>query len=185
MPMKRLQSKTNINEGAESMHNEVKEMELKEEVSTEENVIGVNENINVTVTNEDNNIDDIVINATPFSAKNVVRTVSGVGSFSVIKAKTGNRTVLSKQGYEHLGKPKTMQYAFNPTSIVIGVKLPNNSNDFNVKDTNGKGIVYSTPLVREIAERFELSFDDRTSMTFGDIQYTQNGDEPVIIIKIK
>lgn len=185
MSMKRLQSNTSINEGVESMNNEVKEMELKEEVLNEETAIEVMEDINEIATIDENNIGDIVINATPFSAKNVVRAFAGVGGFSVIKAKTGNRTVLSKQGYEHLGKPKTLKYAFNDTSIFIGENLPNNSTDFNVKETNGKAIVYSTPLAREIAERFGLNFDDRTSMTFGDIQYTQNGDEPVIIVKIK
>lgn len=185
MLTKKLKSKININEGAKKMNNNVQEIEVKEEVLKEEIAIEVIEDISETITRNNDSVVEVVINATPFSAKNVVRAVAGIGGFSVIKAKTGNRTVLSKQGYEHLGKPKTMQYAFNPTSIVIGVKLPSNNNDFNVKETNGKAIVYSTPLVKEIAEKFELNFDGRTSMTFGDIQYTQNSGEPVIIVKIK
>ena len=180
MSIKRLQVKTNMNEGAESMNSNVQEIELREEVSTEEK-----EDISIIVTKDDGNVDDIVINATPFSAKNAVRAVAGKGGFSIVKANTGNRTALAREGHEHLGKPKTLQYAFNDTSVFIGKKLPNNCTDFNVKETNGKAIVYSTALVKEIAERFELSFDDRTSMTFGDIQYTNNGDEPVIIVKIK
>ena len=78
-----------------------------------------------------------------------------------------------------------MQFAFSDTSIIIGANLPNNDNDFNVKDSNGKAIVYSTPLVTEIAKAFELDFSNRTSMTFGDIQYTNSEDSPVIIVKIK
>jgi len=182
MLMKKLQPKINMNEGAESMNNNVQEISIKEEVSTEEKVI---EDISATVKKCDGNVDDIVVNATPFSAKNAVRAVAGKGGFSIVKANTGNRTALAREGHEYLGKPKTLQYAFNDTSVFIGKKLPNNCTDFNVKETNGKAIVYSTALVKEIAERFELSFDDRTSMTFGDIQYTNNSDEPVIIVKIK
>jgi hypothetical protein len=127
----------------------------------------------------------MVRNATPCSAKNIIRATSNKGGFSIVKAKSGNRTTIAKQGYEYLGKPNTLQFAFSDTSIIIGVNLPNNDNDFNVKDSNGKAIVYSTPLATKIAKTFELNFDNRTTMTFGDIQYTNSEDSPVIIVKIK
>lgn len=185
MPMKRLQSKNSINEGDESMSNNVQEIELKEEVLNEETAIEAVEDINETITRKNDSVVEVVMDAIPFSAQNVVRAVAGKGGFTIVKAKTGNRVALAREGHEYLGKPETLQYAFNDTSIFMAKNLPNNYTDFNVKETNGKSIVYSTALVKEIAERFELNFEGKTSMTFGDIQYTNTGDEPVIIVKIK
>lgn len=185
MLMKKIQAKNNVNEGVESMNNNVQEINIKEEVPKEEIATEVREDISRTVTKDYDNVVEVVMNAIPFSAKNVVRAVARKGGFSIVKAKTGNRTALAREGHEYLGKPKTLQYAFTDTSVLMGEKLPNNCTHFNVKETNGKAIVYSTALVKEIAERFELNFEDRTSMTFGDVQYTQNGNEPVIIVKIR
>lgn len=155
---------------------EIEGQELKE--TTEENTEEI-------ATKYEANVTEIIMKAVPCSAKNITRATSNKGGFSVVKAQTGNRATISKQGYEHLGKPSTLQFAFTDTSVIIGNNLPNNDNDFNVKDSNGKAIVYSTPLVTEIAEAFELDFDNRTSMTFGDIQYTNSEDSPVIIVNIK
>ena len=55
----------------------------------------------------------------------------------------------------------------------------------NVKAYKNRSIVYSVPLVREIAERFKLDFSDRTSMTFDEAEYTSYEGSPVLIIKIK
>lgn len=184
MSVARVQTKTNMNEEMVSIEEITVQAQpiaiegQAQEANTMENTaeVAVKDKVNVT---------EIVMNAVPFSAKNAIKSVANSGGFSIVKAKTGNRITISKQGYEHLGKPSTMKFAFNDTSLIIGEKLPNNDNDFNVKDSNGKAMVYSTPLVKEIVEAFELNFDNRTSMTFGDIQYTNNEDSQVIIVKIK
>ena len=188
MSVARVQAKTNMNEDVVSMDKSIEEITIEAQpITTEGQAQEANtmENTAEVAVKDEANVTEIVMNAVPFSAKNAIKSVANSGGFSIVKARTGNRITLSKQGYEHIGKPNSMQFAFNDTSLIIGEKLPNNDNDFNVKDSNGKAMVYSTPLVKEIAEAFELNFDNRTSMTFGDIQYTKNEDSPVIIVKIK
>lgn len=185
---RRMQLENNMNEEVVNMDRNTQEGNVQAEViATEGQVLEatITENTEETATKEEANVTEIIMNAVPCSAKNIIRATSNKGGFSVVKAQTGNRATIAKQGYEHLGKPCTLQFAFSDTSIIIGANLPNNDNDFNVKDSNGKAIVYSTPLVTEIAEEFELDFSNRTSMTFSDIQYTTSEGSPVIIVKIK
>lgn len=185
---RRIQAENNMNEEVVNMDKNTQEANVQAEATVTEGQsleIITAENTEEIATTEEANVAEIVRNATPCSAKNSIRATSNKGGFSVIKAQTGNRATIAKQGYEHLGKSSTLQFAFTDTSVIIGANLPRNDNDFNVKDSNGKAIVYSTPLVTEISEAFELDFSNRTSMTFGDIQYTTSEDSPVIIVKIK
>lgn len=185
---RRIETENNMNGEVVNMDKNTQETNVQEEeIVTEGQALDVTitENTEETATIDEVNVTEMVRNATPCSAKNIIRATSNNGGFSVVKAETGNRATIAKQGYEHLEKPNTLQFAFSDTSIIIGANLPNNNNDFNVKDSNGKAIIYSTPLVTEIATAFELDFSNRTSMTFGDIQYTNSEDSPVIIVKIK
>lgn len=185
---RRIQSENNMNGEVVNMDKNIQETTVQAElIETKGQVLEVTtaENTEEIAIKDEANVTEIVRNATPCSAKNIIRATSNKGGFSVVKAQSGNRVTIVKQGYEHLGKPNTLQFAFTDTSVIIGANLPNNDNDFNVKDSNGKAIVYSTPLATEIAEAFELDFDNRTFMTFGDIQYTNSEDLPVIIVKIK
>lgn len=185
---RRIETENNMNGEVVNMDKNIQESTVQAElIETEEQALEAttSENTEEIATKGEANVTEIIMKAVPCSAKNSTRATSNKGGFSVIKSKAGNRVTIAKQGYEHLGKPKTLQFAFSNTSVIIGANLPNNDNGFNVKDSNGKAIVYSTPLVTEIAEAFELDFDNRTSMTFGDIQYTNSEDSPVIIVKIK
>lgn len=185
---RRTETEDNMNGEVVNMDKNTQETNVKaEEIVTEGQALEqtITENTEENATIEEANVTEMVSNATPCSAKNIIRSTSNKGGFSVVKAQSGNRATIAKQGYEHLGKPSTLQFAFTDTSVIIGANLPNNDNDFNVKDSNGKAIVYSTPLVKEIAKAFELDFSNRTSMTFGDIQYTTSEESPVIIVKIK
>lgn len=185
---RRIQAESNMNEEVANIDKNTQEANVQAEATvTEGQELEVTraENTEEIATIEEANVAEIVKNATPCLAKNSIRATSNKSGFSVVKAQTGNRATIAKQGYEHLGNPSTLQFAFSDTSVIIGANLPNNDNDFNVKDSNGKAIVYSTPLVTEIAEAFELDFSNRTSMTFGDIQYTTSEDSPVLIVKIK
>lgn len=185
---RKIQLENNMNEEVANMDENIQETTVQAElIGAEGQVLEATtaENTEEIATKDEANVTEIIMKAVPCSAKNIIRATSNKGGFSVVKAQTGNRATIAKQGYEHLGKPSTLQFALSDTSIIIGANIPNNDNDFNVKDSNGKAIVYSTPLVTEIAEAFELDFSNRTSMTFGDIQYTTSEDSPVIIVKVK
>lgn len=136
---------------------------------------------------EDNSVKatEYISSAVPFSAKNTARSLRTKGIFTLVKAKTGNRAVISKETSEYLQNPNTLQFSYNEDSLIIGAKLPNNNNNFNVKSCKNKSIVYSVSLVREIAEKFQLDFTDRTSMTFDEAEYISYESLPIIVIKIK
>lgn len=192
--VKRINSdkKSVANEGVVTMNNnEVNNLEEQEIAVSNETVISeekdVKEDEVLNKTEEENSTEAIecIADAVPFSAKNTARSLATKGTFTLVKAKTGNRAVISKEASEYLENPNTLQFSYNEDSLIIGTKLPNNNNNFNVKAYKNKSIVYSVPLVREIAEKFQLDFNDRTSMTFDEAEYTSYENSPVLIIKIK
>ncbi|MDU2896958.1 MAG: amidophosphoribosyltransferase [Clostridium sp.] len=190
MSVKRINSdkKSVANEGVVTMNNnEVNNFEEQETLMSNETVISEEKDIKEdevsNKTKEENSIE--VADAVPFSAKNTTRSLATKGVFTLVKAKTGNRAVINKEASEYLQNPSTLQFSYNEDSLIIGTKLPNNNNNFNVKAYKNRSIIYSVPLVREIAERFKLDFSNRTSMTFDEAEYTSYEGLPVLIIKIK
>lgn len=172
-------------------NNEVNNFEEQETLMSNETVISEEKDIKEdevsNKTKEENSIEvaECIADAVPFSAKNTARSLATKGVFTLVKAKTGNRAVINKEASEYLQNPSTLQFSYNEDSLIIGTKLPNNNNNFNVKAYNNRLIIYSVPLVREIAERFKLDFSNRTSMTFDEAEYTSYEGSPVLIIKIK
>ena len=187
MSVKRINSdkESVANEGVVTMNNnEVNNFEEQETLMSNETVISEEKDIKEdevsNKTKEENSIEvaECIADAVPFSAKNTARSLATKGVFTLVKAKTGNRAVINKEA-------STLQFSYNEDSLIIGTKLPNNNNNFNVKAYNNRLIIYSVPLVREIAERFKLDFSNRTSMTFDEAEYTSYEGSPVLIIKIK
>lgn len=178
---------------------EVKKVNSDKNLETNEGAIEMNNNqINnfeeqeMTITNEDVSLEEKDVKATeciadavPFSAKNTVRSLATKGVFTLVKAKTGNRAVISEEAGEYLQNPSTLQFSYSEDSLIIGANLPNNNSSFNVKAYKNKSIVYSVPLVREIVEKFQLNFSDKTSMTFDEAEYSQYEGLPVLVVKIK
>ena len=194
MSVKRINSdkKSVANEGVVTMNNnEVNNFEEQETLMSNETVISEEKDIKEdevsNKTKEENSIEatKCLADAVPFSAKNTARSLATKGVFTLVKAKTGNRAVINKEASEYLQNPSTLQFSYNEDSLIIGTKLPNNNNNFNVKAYKNRSIIYSVPLVREIAERFKLDFSNRTSMTFDEAEYTSYEGSPVLIIKIK
>ncbi len=194
MSVKRINSdkKSVANEGVVTMNNnEVNNFEEQETLMSNGTVISeekdVKEDEVSNKTKKENSIEvaECIADAVPFSAKNTARSLATKGVFTLVKAKTGNRAVINKEASEYLQNPSTLQFSYNEDSLIIGTKLPNNNNNFNVKAYKNKSIIYSVPLVREIAERFKLDFSNRTSMTFDEAEYTSYEGSPVLVIKIK
>lgn len=194
MSVKRINSdkKSVANEGVITMNNnEVNNFEEQETLMSNGTVISeekdVKEDEVSNKTKKENSIEvaECIADAVPFSAKNTARSLATKGVFTLVKAKTGNRAVINKEASEYLQNPSTLQFSYNEDSLIIGTKLPNNNNNFNVKAYKNKSIIYSVPLVREIAERFKLDFSNRTSMTFDEAEYTSYEGSPVLVIKIK
>ncbi|WP_195617296.1 MULTISPECIES: hypothetical protein [Clostridium] len=114
-----------------------------------------------------------------------VRKKSAGGGISVVNAKTGKRVAVSKSILDYVGVVDKIQFAFSDNEIAVGKDLPNNDNYFTIKISKSKGNVYSTGLVSEITELYDLDFKDKTSITFDDIQYQNIQGVNIAIIKIK
>ena len=138
-----------------------------------------------TINNKEVMIEELFKDAIGSTIKSKSRTAGEAGVMSIVKARTGNRNTLSKELLDKLNNPQKIQISYTEDSVIICEKLPNNNSSFNVKISGAKGIIYSTQLVKEIAELFGLDFSDRTSITFNEVEYVLNEESPVAIIKIK
>jgi hypothetical protein len=194
MTVKKINSDKNLkaNEGGMEMdkdkiiNGEEQEMiSSNESINMEQHEIQQDDMSNEIAEESIEKVGESIANAVPFSAKNAVRSNRAKGVFTLVKAKTGNRVVINHEVRDYLKKPSKLQFSYSKDSLIMGSKLPNNDSNFNVKDYKNRAIVYSVPLVREIAKKFELDFDDKTSMTFGEAEYTQFEDSPVVVVKIK
>lgn len=141
--------------------------------------------VTMAINNEEGSVNDILKDAIASASKNKSRVAGEAGVMSIIKARTGNRQTLSKELLEQLNNPEKVQIAFTEDSVIIGEKLPNNDSSLNIKRSGAKGIIYSTQLVTEIVDLFDLDFRNRTSITFNEAEYVLNEEYPVAIIKIR
>lgn len=160
--------------------NDSEEMNVAEDTQDETFIDNVNEET-------ESDIEELLNSSKPVSAKNIKRThSSGSGVLSVINAKAGMRIAISKECYERIGQPQTVQLALTDDELLIGKTLSNNSDEFNVKNYKNKGIIYSSPLVKEITETFKLDYSNRTSITFDNHRFVKGGDDEVIlVVKLK
>ncbi|EOU2057111.1 hypothetical protein [Clostridium perfringens] len=110
---------------------------------------------------------------------------SNKGSISIVNAKTGKRITINKSILDKIGVKDKLQFAFSDDEIAISKELPNNENYFKVKMSNNKGNVYSSELVLEITELYTFDFNNKTSITFDDIKYTNINGIDVAMIKVK
>lgn len=135
--------------------------------------------------NEESIVADVLSNAKSVSSRSITRTIGKAGAISIVNAKTGNRLTIAKECYSAIGNPSKVQFALTDDNLIVGEKVLENNNDFNVKESRGKAIIYSSALVKEITENFNLDFSNRTSLTFSDVQYSNADDVQIMIIKIK
>lgn len=119
----------------------------------------------------------------PSNSKGVVNNSRG-GGMSVVNAKTGKRITISKLILDHIKVQDRIQFAFSDNEIAVGRELPDNENYFNIKISKSKGNVYCAGLVLEITELYDLDFNEKTSITFDNVQYQNIQGDNVVIIKV-
>lgn len=107
------------------------------------------------------------------------------GAMSIVKSNCGKRITISKEVMEKLNNPSKIVISFSDERIAIGEYLPNNNNQLRLKMVGKKAIIYSAGLVTEIAEKYQLDFSTRTSITFTQVGYVESNGYTVAIIKIK
>ena len=108
------------------------------------------------------------------------------GVMSVINSKRcGKRVTISKELTNELNNPEVLQFAFNENEIAIGEDIPENDHFFTVKVSGAKGVIYSSSLVLEITDLFNLDYSDKVSITFYQVRYVTNGGKKVAIVTVK
>ena len=120
----------------------------------------------------------------PSNSRSITKNITKSGGVSIINAKTGKRISVSKSILDYLNVESKIQFAFSDNEIAIGKELPNNENYFTIKMSKTKGLVYCTSLVLEITELYELDFQNRTSITFNNIQYQNIQVNNVVVVKV-
>lgn len=108
------------------------------------------------------------------------------GALSLVYAKTGNRLTLSKEITLKLGHPTEVQLIYNDTEIIIGTNLISESPRHKVSYQQGRGMIYSKALVKELIDYYQIDFTHRTSCSLGSLSFGQdshqNDNQPYAII---
>lgn len=113
------------------------------------------------------------------------KSMGEAGVLSIVNSdKNGRRITISKEVLAKLGYPAVVQISFTETAIAIGEELPSNDNYFNVRKYGAKGVIYSTHLVQEVVEKFDLDYSNRVSITFHKVTYTKIEGVKVAIITV-
>jgi len=110
---------------------------------------------------------------------------NGAGVISIVYTeKSGKRIMLSDKVNTHLNNPVSVQIAFSNEKMIISEKLPSINGDYHPRLSGRKMVIYSTPLVDECIERYNLDYTDRTTITFYDADYGISTSGPFVSIKM-
>ena len=115
--------------------------------------------------------------------KNVIKINQGVATI-INTEKSGKRIVFSNNVMEELGNPPKILISCSDNAIAVGERLPDNQNFLSIKYSKTKGTIYSTGIVNELTEMYQLDFRNKTSITFSEVKYTTYENHKVAIITI-
>ncbi|MBU3144611.1 hypothetical protein [Clostridium sp. CF012] len=121
----------------------------------------------------------------PSSSKKISRSNLVAGVMSVVNSKYAKRVTLSRGLMDKLNNPTKVAISFSDESIAIGVTLPNNNNQLDVKIMGKNGVIYSAGIVSEITDKYKLNFSNRTSITFSEVEYIKSDGCTIAIINAK
>ncbi|MNW41015.1 hypothetical protein D3C74_181410 [compost metagenome] len=91
--------------------------------------------------------------------------------FTIVNTlKCGRRIEIANELKQTIGDSISVQIAFDTEGIFIGKNLGIDSNSqLTLRKIGKKSVIYSSPLVQEITERFKLDFSNKTSTSYKDI----------------
>lgn len=132
---------------------------------------------------DDDNLD--LSEFTPSVCEQMGRTVGQSGVMSVVNSKSGVRVTLSKELLEHLDHPKTIQIGFSDHLIAISENLGDQYTSYTMQKSGPKNIIYRSELVKQITEKYQLNFSNRTSITFTEVSYKSLGNRMIALVSVK
>lgn len=122
---------------------------------------------------------------TPVKSKASLGKSVEAGVLSVINTKKhGKRIRFPQSFHKELGTPESLQINLSENAIAIGELLPENDTDFWLRNDGKSKVIYSSSLVDEITEHFNLDFSNKTSITFHEAEYITIDECKVAIVKV-
>ncbi|MDD9280866.1 hypothetical protein PVN34_20300 [Bacillus thuringiensis] len=109
-----------------------------------------------------------------------VKAFSSVGNrgasfLSIVKADTGTSIRLTKDVTAKLNNPTRLSVGFTGAYLVLCNADELNVSSYKGSFKNARTIVYNTGLVEAIIKQFNLDFSNKTSISFSEGYYTQQG----------
>ncbi|MDQ0902768.1 hypothetical protein [Paenibacillus sp. V4I7] len=122
----------------------------------------------------------------PVKSKHTSRTAGMRSKCSIVFAKDGKRIEVESEVLDHIGVEDFLQFSVNDQGIAFGKNLPDGDESFPVKERDSKkGKVYSTPLISELIEIFNLDFSNKTTISFQEVVYLDNHGLAVAFVPIQ
>ncbi|MGM1417910.1 hypothetical protein [Bacillus cereus group sp. BceL294] len=109
-----------------------------------------------------------------------VKAFSSVGNrgasfLSIVKADTGTSIRLTKDATAKLNNPTRLSVGFTGAYLVLCNADELNVSSYKGSFKNDRTIVYNTGLVEAIIKQFNLDFSNKTSISFSEGRYKQQG----------
>ena len=159
----------------------VKYENMREEYENKETIEETVEEIEEVTQEQQYNLENF--KASKSKQKSVIKINQGVATI-INTEKSGKRIVFSNNVMEELGNPPKILISCSDNAIAVGERLPDNLNFLSIKYSKTKGTIYSTGIVNELTEMYQLDFRNKTSITFSEVKYTTYENHKVAIITI-
>lgn len=123
-------------------------------------------------------------NFTPSQCKNKNR-VTGTGGISIVDSSNGKRVRFNASMLSNFSSQTTIQVAYSENLLAIASNLGNSHTNYKLSKSGKNGVIYNAALVKEIVEKFELDFTNRTSRTFPIFDIQEKDNELIVYINMK
>ncbi|NYF23567.1 hypothetical protein [Sporosarcina sp. JAI121] len=126
-------------------------------------------------------------NLTDFEASQCTDTTRAAssGGMSIVNSVNGKRLTLNAIILDSLSHPDSIQIAYTEGVIAIAKNLGDKHTDYKLSKSGKMSVIYNTALVKEIVERYELDYSERTSLTFPVLETDENDGEVIVFIQMK
>ncbi|WP_117161418.1 hypothetical protein [Paraliobacillus sp. X-1268] len=122
-----------------------------------------------------------------FEASNCIDTIrpGTSGGLNVVYSKNGKRLSLNAAILTQLSNQSTVQIAYSENHIAIANYIGDKNTNYTLKQQGKNGAIYNAALVKEIIERYQLDFSNRTSLTFPVFEVQDKDDEMIVYINMR
>ena len=118
------------------------------------------------------------------SVTNPVKRFGDAGILSIVNSKNGTRLALSKELYDKLDLPDSVQFGFIENELIVGKTIGDDYTNYDLKSQGAKQIIYCKELIAQVTESYSLDFSNRSSITVHEATYEMLNDNVIARIKM-